>query len=153
MLDPILCARIEERRTLPGVRVEGVYAITFEVVAARAGQPEIFPRRRSAEGLGDEMLDVQRHAEESFRRVAIAATSLGVHTHLPSYVDRDIGPRHILDVSGSCENGQGGKSLSTPFQQDGGVGLLEREQVGRMQDAVELRLLTRAECPLNASLT
>ena len=64
------------------LRVGGVDAITLEVVAACASQPEIFSSSWPSERFGNEVLNVQWHAKKGFGRVTVSAPRLSICPNL-----------------------------------------------------------------------
>ena len=89
-----------------------------------------------------------RHADQSLRRMTIAANGVGIRSHLAPQLYGNIRPRHAL----CADVGDRGQLVAAPPQNDRGIALPQREQVGCRQQAVESCLLIGRDSSIAALL-
>src|SRR5262249_48038356 len=99
MLCPELDTRVEQRHRFAWLRIDGIDAVTLEVVAAGAGEPEVLAHRRAAVCFWITLLVLQRHPDRRFWRVAVAAACARVSTNLAAQFDGNIGRGHGCALS------------------------------------------------------
>jgi hypothetical protein len=72
------------------------------------------------------MIDIQRHAEERFGSVTVAAPGIGVVAYLPAKLRGNVGARYRSRAH-FFERGQ---AAATPLEEHGDVGFLQGEKIG-----------------------
>ena len=95
----MLPSRVEEHYDLARQRIEARGAVTLESIARGAGQPEILLDGEATPGLRDEVVDLQRRANDLLGREAIPTPVAGMPPHQFPQRGRDVGGTQLTPYS------------------------------------------------------